>query len=367
MDFEPLWVRQIRDPSVKMVLIIGCGGGFDFTHSLLIIPTILEFGKKFIIVSNSFTNPSSLREFEVVYKDKTNPKAVAHHIVPSKITHKEPLPEGYFVNFLEEKLGKDHGNYLYATNACEMDDVSNNEFFQILCEKHSIDGIITADGGSDSLMRGDECDIASVYEDYLSMISANDIMKERKDKIKFATLLVFGFGTDRFHGATDASSMRAVAELTRMGGFLGSCSIMPGSKGFELFSDFYQYMAQRMTKRSIVSAMILASAVGQFGPTIGCDPAKVPRDMTKIPKSAAEMLQIHENGDNPTSCGNQRVDDDSIYIWPPMSTIFGFNIQTVLERTVLASSTRRNAKVKFEIAYENRTKMGVENFPRSED
>ena len=365
MDFEPLWLKQIRDPEVKTILIIGCGGGFDFTHSLLIIPTILEFGKKFVIVSNSFTYETTLKDQELVYTDKTNPKAKAFLVKPSKITHKIYYPEGHFVNFLEEKLGKDHGNVVYATSAHEMDDVSNKEFLSEICEKHKIDGIITFDGGNDSLMRGDEHDIATIYEDYLSLLAADDMMKEKKKTIKFATLIAVGFGVDRHSGVTDASTMRAVAELTRMGGFLGSCSIMPGSKGLNIYSDFCKYINDRMDSKSIVSSMVLSSAVGQFGPTIGCKPFQVPRDMSKIPKSAAELLNIHENGDNPYSCGNSRVSENSIYIWPVMSTLYGFTIKTVIERaTDFMQTVRRNSKVPFDQAYIARQKMNVESFPR---
>lgn len=365
MDFEPLWLRQIRDPGVKTILIIGCGGGFDFTHSLLIIPTILEFGKKFVIVSNSFTPETMIKDQELVYTDKIYPKAKAFLMKPSKITHKEYYPEGHFVNFLEEKLGKRHGNVVYYTNSGNMDDVSNHEFLSMICEKHKIDGIITIDGGSDSLMRGDESNIATVYEDYLSLLVADDMMKERRNKIKFATLIAVGFGVDRYSGVTDASTMRAVAELTRMGGFLGSCSIMPGSKGLNMYSDFCQYISERMEEKSIVSSMILSSAVGQFGPTIGCKPFQVPRDMSKIPKSAAKFLNIHENGDNSCSCGNPRVSEDSTYIWPVMSTLYGFSIQTVIARASdLIQTVRRNSKLTFDLAYMERQKMGTETFPK---
>src|SRR4051812_26734684 len=36
----PTFLRRLADPDVKTVLLCGCGGGFDFVHSLLLYPEL---------------------------------------------------------------------------------------------------------------------------------------------------------------------------------------------------------------------------------------------------------------------------------------------------------------------------------------
>ena len=55
--FLPTFLRRLADPSVKTVMLCGCGGGFDFVHSLLLYPELKRLGKSVVIGSYSFGNP----------------------------------------------------------------------------------------------------------------------------------------------------------------------------------------------------------------------------------------------------------------------------------------------------------------------
>ena len=82
------------------------------------------------------------------------------------------------------------------------------QLYHQLIETHSIDAIVLVDGGSDSIMAGDEEGLGDLIEDAVS-ITAVAGLKELKAKI----LITVGLGTDRFNQVSDASSLRAISEL----------------------------------------------------------------------------------------------------------------------------------------------------------
>ncbi len=122
-----------------------------------------------------------------------------------------------------------------------------------------MDAIVAIDGGTDSLMRGDEeglgdpiedattvAAIAAICDPLLTSLSldiksvesescltsskynceSNEGIASRRRPI--GILCAVGFGCDRFNGVTDADSFRAIADLTKMGGFLGALAVEVG-------------------------------------------------------------------------------------------------------------------------------------------
>ena len=41
---QPTFLRQLSEPSIRTVLICGCGGGFDFIHGMLLYPELRRLG-----------------------------------------------------------------------------------------------------------------------------------------------------------------------------------------------------------------------------------------------------------------------------------------------------------------------------------
>lgn len=78
-------------------------------------------------------------------------------------------------------------------------------------------------------------------------------------------LISIGFGSDRFNDVSDCCSMRAVAELTQGGGFLGCAAIEPQSLGHKFFTECVDYIYQNQPFRSVATAVITASIEGHFG------------------------------------------------------------------------------------------------------
>ena len=58
--FLPPFLQKLADPAVKTEMLCGCGGGFDFVHSLLLYPELKRLGKSVVVGSYSFGDPHSI-------------------------------------------------------------------------------------------------------------------------------------------------------------------------------------------------------------------------------------------------------------------------------------------------------------------
>eukprot|EP01083_Nonionella_stella_P154940 499841_1 len=99
-------------------------------------------------------------------------------------------------------------------------------------------------------MEGTESTTGTICEDYTSMFAVH-LLENKKLKHKIHGIL--GLGVDRFHGTSDVSSWRAIAELKLKNGFLGCISLMDSMEcvaKYRSVSEFcYKYM-----QKSIVEA-----------------------------------------------------------------------------------------------------------------
>jgi hypothetical protein len=122
-------------------------------------------------------------------------------------------PEIGYASFLDAVFPRDDGepNSLYACYAREWTIPSLTGLYNHLIALHSVDALITIDGGSDSLMMGNEKDLGDPIEDAVSVGAAANCVT-----LKSKILVSVGFGSDRFNGVSDCSSMRAVAEITKV-------------------------------------------------------------------------------------------------------------------------------------------------------
>jgi hypothetical protein len=188
-------------------------------------------------------------------------------------------------------------------------------------------------------MRGGEQAVSSITQSFMALAAVDNLRVSMG--LRSTMLLVFAFGVDRFFGVSDASSLRAVAELTRMGGFLGSSSIEQSSEGFRVYSDFMLYCATKYktARQSLVAGMVAAATVGQYGPyQTDIIPKYIPRNFARsgVPRSAIEYFGLMPDGGMSASLNNQRVKNKDAYIWPLMAQVFGFDIETVMERNLIA-------------------------------
>lgn len=331
---EPSFISKLRHPDIRNVLLVGCGGGFDFVHSMLMYPTLMELGKNVVIGSYSFGLPHKLPK-EAPYFDSGSDLEV--RIVDGSMDG-DPYyaPEINLCRYLDAAFpDESHEAYAYYARDCTVSVLRT--LYTRFCERHEIDAVLVFDGGSDSLMAGDEAGLGDVVEDLTSITAVRDL------DVKLKMLFVIGMGADRYNDVSDGSALRAVAELTKQGGFEGSVSIENGSESHEFYREALEFIFSRQTFRSTVASFVLASISGCHG------------------NQRTEHLPFPDN------------ERHNYHIWPLMSVLWAFDIGTVAERSMIsdAINDRQTVSAAWWSITELRRRIAgrireVENFPPHE-
>lgn len=297
--FLPRFLARLADPAVKTVLLSGCGGGFDFVHAAMLYPELLRLGKRVVHVSYSFGDPGRIGgEAPVVFEmDAAVVKRVTARSEPDGYYG----PEVHLASFLDRRFPERAPHSLYACNARKFTVPSLRAFYAHLAREHAVDAIVIVDGGSDSLMRGDEEGLGDPVEDAVSITAVADLTEVRE-----RILLTVGLGCDRYNHVSDAASLRAIAEITAAGGFLGSVALHEGSPAFDFYRDALDHIDARQRFRSVLSGSIVSAGEGYFG-----------RDV--VP----ERLRT-------------RVRPGEMFLWPLMAMVWGFDVEAVARRSLIS-------------------------------
>lgn len=410
----PAFIRLLLDDSVHTVLMAGCGGGFDFCHAVNFLPMLAAAGKRVVIHSYSFGDPSLIHGSAPFTYDAL-PEIVRAKVADDAEKSQWPshgasasawpevrvvnahcagtlhyAPECQLMSFLELKADTIFAGNLcsaygdlpeelqqqlprtmyaqprrdaqdppiqstipfvtvaandvsaavaagagedaapagerrqqqraprfmcYASHARHWTPAALRHFYDVLIHLHSVDAVWIIDGGSDSLMKGDEahCEYGwsetlapgDQIEDSTSIAAVATLPADSRCRIRIVTAV--GFTVDRFMGCSDEDSFRAVAELTRasrepccdverrvanvvadasvaehsgtatttttaaeakqlrIAGFLGVHALIRGSVAATTYSDFVTFAQERMNFRSVIANSIVASAEGLFG------------------------------------------------------------------------------------------------------
>ena len=363
---SPRYWQLLLDPEVKTVFITGCGGGFDFVQSVALIPELLKAGKKVVIGSFSFGNPSWIKGADIVWRHTTPPiceKADPEtHIVVRVGSECEPDrrygPEVGLCRYLDKAFpgkgpGPDGAWTLYAMYARAFTPTMLANLHARICNEHAVDAVVAIDGGNDSLMACDEAGVGDPIEDTVSVMTlaagiqavpegAEDTARVEgltaecaKDagvdaapvylrrRLLARLLICAGLGCDRFQGCSDASTLRAISELTAMrcgpmgsasvtngvdeSGFLGCMAIEPNSEGAVRYRECVDVLQELASFRSIIANAVYATTLG------GCYGDK------QVPPSL-----------------KRRVVPGQLYLWPLMAMHWAFALPCVMIRNKLA-------------------------------
>lgn len=332
----PTFVSRLADPAIRTVMLCGCGGGFDFVHSLLLYPELRRLGKTVVIGSYSFGDPRKIAGAVPVF---TEGEAVAMRVSAESFADARYGPEVHVSSYLDKVYPRSAPHFVYAYYARAFTVRALTRLYRGLIAEHAIDALVLVDGGSDSLMVGDEQGLGDPIEDAVSVATVAGL-----DTLRCRTLVVVGLGTDRFNHVSDAASLRAVAELTRAGGFLGAIGLEPASPGALFYRACLAHIYERQGFRSVLAATIDSAIQGWFGS------ASVP----------------------PTLAG--RVRPGELFLWPLMAMLWGFEVEAVAKRSLIAGWIRDCDSVGecHAVLSRERTALGarrrkVENLPRHED
>jgi hypothetical protein len=332
----PTFLRRLADPSIRTVMLCGCGGGFDFVHSLTLYPELRRLGKTVIIGSYSFGDPREISGGIDVFSEGGT---LARLVTAASIPHGYYGPEVHVCSFLDERHPSSAPHFAYAYYARAFSVPLLTRFYRQLVETHSVDAIVLVDGGSDSIMSGDEEGLGDPIEDAVSVTTVASL-----SGLKAKVLITIGLGTDRFNHVSDAASLRAIAELTRMGGFFGSIGLEPEAAGSRFYLDCLEHIYHRQGFRSVLAGTIASAVNGWFG-----------RD--EVP---------------PVLRG--RVGPGQLFLWPLMAMLWAFDVETVARRSLIATWIRECRSVAdcHAALYRGRSQLGgrlrgVENLPRHEE
>lgn len=232
----------------ETVLLAGTGGGFDVFCGLPLYFHLRKAGKTVHLANLSFT--------ELGHCGGERPVPSLMRVLPDTSGPANYFPEVHLARWLSENS---EAGVVYAIERTGARPVA--EAYQWLSQTLKPDTIVLVDGGTDSLMRGDEAGLGTPQEDMASLVAANDVTGPAR---KY--LVALGFGIDTFHGVCHAHFLENVATLISDGGFLGSWSLIHEMEEFRLYEQACEFVSARMPRgTSIVNASICSAVNGRFG------------------------------------------------------------------------------------------------------
>lgn len=233
----------------RRVLLAGAGGGFDILTGVPLHRYLKGQGKEVFLASLSF---SELKKARGRWIDSSQRIL---EVRPDAGGEDHYFPERYLSAWFAEQ-GQDVPIYCFRTAGATL----LQQIYQDLVRELQVDALVLVDGGTDSLMRGDEPGLGSPAEDMSSIAAVHKL------DLPVRLLLNLGFGVDTHHGVCHAHVLEAVAELTATGDFLGAFSLLPGMPEFQAFAAAVGYVCERMPgHESIVTTSIVAAGEGRFG------------------------------------------------------------------------------------------------------
>jgi hypothetical protein len=231
----------------RAVLLAGAGGGFDIFSGLPLYFGLREAGKQVYLANLSFSHLEA---------------AAGKRLVPSvlEVTADSWGVGGYFPEYYLSRWFRQQGEevpvYCFERTGFQ----PLRKAYQALINHLRADAVVLVDGGTDSLMRGDEAGLGTPEEDIASIAAVDDLGLER------SYLVCLGFGVDSFHGVCHAHVFEAVAELTRKGGFLGAFSLLREMPEVRRYAEATEAVLAAMPEApSIVSTSILSALEGYYG------------------------------------------------------------------------------------------------------
>ncbi len=236
---------ELKD--ARRILIAGAGGGFDVFSGLPLYFGLREAGVTVYLANLSF---SSLE------------RQAGHWLTPAvvRVTAESRGDEVYFPELHLARWFAQQGEEVPIYTFRKTGVRPLTEAYETLADELELDTVILVDGGTDSLMRGDEVGLGTPEEDIASLAAVHGLPMERK------LLVCLGFGIDRFHGVCHSHFLEGVAELTRSGNFLGAWSLTAEMPEVLRYHEATVAVIQAMRRYpSIVCTSILSAIAGQFG------------------------------------------------------------------------------------------------------
>jgi hypothetical protein len=233
--------------NAQNILIAGAGGGFDVFCGLPLYFALKQAGKT--------VHLANLSSGALGFCDGQNPTPALWRIT-SRTAATKYFPEMHLSAWLTERFGETP-IFAIAPSGARPVAVA----YEWLAQTLKPDAIVLVDGGTDSLMRGDEAGLATPEGDAVSLLAVHALRGIPKK-----LLVSLGFGVDTHHGVCHAHFLENVAALSRDDAYLGAWSLAHDSEEFQLYRDACEFTFARLPQQpSIVNTSIIAAVAGGFG------------------------------------------------------------------------------------------------------
>ena len=235
-----------RLEQAKRILIAGCGGGFDVFAGVPLARHLWSAGKEVVFANYSFTDLSRCGG------ERLTPTTWRVDLQSQDLPY---FPERWLGEWLLAR-GQPSPIYAFAKSGARQ----LIDSYRLIAERHEIDLVVLVDGGTDSVLFGDEPGLGTVVEDAMSIVAACSAMNGR------VLLAAIGFGIDHYHGVSHYAFLENVARLIRGAGFLGAFSLVLDTPEANAFVDLVDYANGRQPlHKSIVCNSIASALRGEFG------------------------------------------------------------------------------------------------------
>ncbi len=244
MDVNP-FLLQLRGS--RRILLAGAGGGYDIYCGLPLYAYLKNQDKEVFLASLAFSppNPSWGKILSPGLVEISTPKTR-----PPRIGAEACLCSWF------DSRGEEIPIYCFGADGAQ----ALLRHYQFLKEHLELDALVLVDGGTDSVMRGDEPGLGSPGEDVASLAAIHQL------KLPVRLLACLGFGLDAHHYVCHAYALEAAAELTASGDFLGAFSLLPHMPEFQFLADAVEYTARQEEARpSIIAGSVVLAGQGKFG------------------------------------------------------------------------------------------------------
>jgi hypothetical protein len=245
-DLQLPFFRELE--SADRVLVAGAGGGFDVFSGLPLYFALQRAGKQAFLANLTFSN------LHTASGEWIGPKVL--EVSPDAGGSQTYFPERELSAWFR-RMGEEVP--VYAFERAGVRPLADS--YRRLADHLGFDTVILTDGGTDSLMRGDEVDLGTPEEDIASILAVAHLSIPRK------ILACVGFGVDAFHGICHALFLENVAALIREGAYLGTFSMTPDMPAVGAYQEATRAVLAATNKAyaSIVCTSILSAIEGRFG------------------------------------------------------------------------------------------------------
>lgn len=229
----------------RSVLIAGAGGGFDIVSGIPLYLYLRSLGKQVVLANLSFT--------ALPFSDSEEVFAGTYHVTEAS-ADLPYFPEKHILNWLRSRS---EFPYVYGLSN-RMGVLPLSQAYSHLVERHDIDTLVLVDGGTDSLMFGDEPKVGTIVEDACSIVAA------ARTAVTSRFLVAIGFGVE--HDLNHHACLENISALVKNGHYLGAQSLTNQMMEGQAYLDLVDYLNSKMVlHESIVTNSIASAMQGEFG------------------------------------------------------------------------------------------------------